>query len=96
MKTTDESWKVSGNTGLLISFDKEYNYLEGTVTTPYGMVSVYSQGDEKSSAYTRLDIVINGRQFSRSIYRRYTQRGLVVVAGRFAEEIATTGAGSKK
>jgi len=86
MATTDESWKVSGNTGLLISFNKEYNFLDGSVITPYGMVSVYSHGDEKSSGYTRLDTVIDGRRFSRSIYRRYTRRGLVVVAGRWLKQ----------
>jgi hypothetical protein len=62
-------------------------YVEGCVLTPNGIVAVYSQGSEKDVPSTNLDFVWEGRLYSRTIKRRYTQRGLVTVANRFADEI---------
>jgi hypothetical protein len=67
-------------------------YLEGSVITADGIVYVYSQGGvsdgNTESDATNLQIVVGGRLYSRSIAKRYTQRGLVMVANRFAAEIA--------
>lgn len=61
----------------------------GPVYTQHGIVHVYTQGDERHSKHTRLDIVWNGRTHSRSISGvRYTPRGLVTLAKRFAAEVA--------
>lgn len=62
-------------------------YLEGCVLTEHGVVAVYSQGSETEAPSTNLDFVWEGRLYSRTIPARYTQRGLVTVANRFAEEM---------
>lgn len=67
-------------------------YLEGSVITACGIVYVYSQGgvtDGRSeSDQTQMQIVCDGRLYSRNVDKRYTKRGLVAVANRFAAEIA--------
>jgi hypothetical protein len=62
-------------------------YFEGCVFTPNGIVNVYSQGGESETPSTNLDFVWEGRLHSRRIPRRFTRRGLVTVANRYAEEI---------
>lgn len=73
-------------------------YLEGCVITDRGIVYVYSQGGEmdgvKETPMTQMQIVIGGRLYSRSIARRYTSRGIVTVANRFAQEADQTSAAS--
>lgn len=69
---------------------KHGNYLEGSVFTQRGIVYVYSQGGTfngiTDTPHTTLQIVLGGRLYSRDIHRRYTARGLVTVANRFAWE----------
>lgn len=62
-------------------------YLEGCVFTPSGIVNVYSQGGDSEVPSTNLDFVWEGRLYSRRIDKRYSRRGLVTVAHRYAEEI---------
>ena len=63
-------------------------YLEGSVITAHGIVYVYSQGGATEVPSTNLQIVWGGRLYSRTMKRRYTQRGLVTVANRYAKEVA--------
>lgn len=67
------------------------NYLEGCVMTDRGIVYVYSQGGTfnglTDSPHTSMQIVLGGRLYSREIHKRYTRRGLVTVANRFAQEV---------
>lgn len=60
------------------------SWWDGEVVTPQGIVSVYS--DER---YTRLDFVYGGRLYMRNDRGgKRTERGLAILAGRFAREIA--------
>ena len=68
--------------------DKEYDYLEGNVSTKYGYVMVYTQGDQKLRHMTALWLIHNGRQYCRHINRRYSARGIVTKANRFAKEVS--------
>lgn len=63
-------------------------YLEGHVITSNGIVSVYSQGSATERKHTTLQVVHDGRLYSHGIDQRYSQRGLVMLANRFAEEVS--------
>ena len=70
-----------------IHHNKEYDYLDGIVYTKHGIVSVYSQGDDRFTHSTFLCFAVNGRCYTRRINRRYSKRYLVTLAKRFADEI---------
>lgn len=63
-------------------------YTEGYVATPHGIVTAYSQGDADSFHHTRLDVVKDGILYMKNIKRRYSKRGLVTLAKRFAATVA--------
>lgn len=64
-------------------------WTDGEVLTPYGIVTVYAQGDAENSPHTRLDFVWDGRLYMRNFDgKRYTARALVTKAMEFATEIA--------
>lgn len=63
-------------------------YTDGSVVTPHGIVLAYSQGDADSFHHTRLDVVKNGTLYMKNIKRRYSKRGLVTLAKRFAATVA--------
>lgn len=63
-------------------------WTEGDVVTPFGIVSVYAQGDDIHSHITRLDFVFNGRLHLRTYRKRYTVRGIKTKAYEFAKEVA--------
>jgi len=67
--------------------DDGTTYEDGCVITPFGIVSLYSQGDEKYFPNTDLRFVHNGTHYSRSIQKRYSKRYLVTLAHRFAKDI---------
>ncbi len=56
---------------------------KGTVLTPQGIVSVYA-----ADGITRLDFCHDGRLHMRTYRKRLTKRGMTIVAGRMAKEIA--------
>lgn len=62
-------------------------YLEGCVITPHGIVAVYSQGSATETPSTNLTFVYGGRVYQRTIPKRYTKRGLVTVANRYAGDV---------
>ena len=64
------------------------NYLDGHVLTPHGIVSCYSQGSATDTPHTSLTVVINGRMYTRGFNRRYSTRGMVTLAARFAAELS--------
>ena len=63
-------------------------WTEGSIATEHGIVSVYSQGYNDNRDFTRLDLVHDGYCHCRSIKgKRYSHRGLITQAKRFASEI---------
>lgn len=67
----------------------EYPYTQGCVFTPVGVVAVYYEpASGKHRAFANFDIVHNGRRITRIVRKPMTERGLVIVAHRFAKEIA--------
>ncbi len=71
-----------------INWIRHYNgYVSGSVVTPHGIVSVYSQGDEDSFYASQLHFAFNQRLYTRHFDKRYTPMGLVTKARRFAKEI---------
>lgn len=59
-------------------------WLYGVVATPWGLVSVYSQGGSRPySAYT---IVLDGREYRGSERVGRPKRGLALKAGQFARD----------
>jgi hypothetical protein len=64
-----------------------HGYLEGTVITENGIVSVYCQSGPDEVPSTNLSFVWEGRLYSRTISKSHTQRGLVTIANRYADEI---------
>ena len=62
---------------------------EGSVYVPQGIIEVYAQGDEDNFYCTMLRFVYNGRLHIRTIHgKRYSHRGIVTLAKRYAHEIA--------
>lgn len=83
----DEMSAALGGSGRI--HDDPGGWTDGDVLTFYGIVAVYTQGDDRYDRHTRLDFVWKGRLHIRNISnRRYTARGLVTLAKRFAAEIA--------
>lgn len=64
-------------------------YEIGTMVTPYGNVNIYSQGDDKSIHYTELGFAYEGCQYTRTWRKRFSKRGLAILASRFAKEISS-------
>lgn len=74
-------------------------YAQGTVATPQGFVKVYSQGLQYGGPtpllpatgavqYTRLSIILGGREKQRVIDEAYSERRLATLAKEFAVEAA--------
>ena len=64
-------------------------WIDGEVVTPFGIVSVYAQGDDEHLFYTRLDFAHKGTLYVRKFDgKRYSPRGLVTKAYEFAKGIA--------
>lgn len=63
------------------------NYDSGIINTYHGIVSVYAQGDEECSHSTSLRFVHNGRCFVRSWKKRFSRRGIAMLAKKFSKEI---------
>lgn len=88
MKVHDDSMAV-GRKGFSRLMTMKEGWTDGDVVTPWGIVSVYAQGDDRYRHHTRLDIVHNGRLYMRDFHgKRYSPRGLVMKAMQFAREIA--------
>jgi hypothetical protein len=63
-------------------------WTDGAVSTVYGFVLVYAQGDAEHFHASRLDFIWHGRLYMRNFSkRRLSARGLVTAANRFAHEV---------
>lgn len=88
MEFFDDSMKVQKD-GFSRTEDRE-NWTDGEVVTPWGIVSVYAQGDENTTKHTRLDFVWGGRLHMRNFSgKRYSKRGIKTKAMQFAKDIAS-------
>lgn len=84
MKYNDRgSYLVSRPNGYRL-FDRGHGITIGCVPTRHGFVSVYGQYPD----FAELQIVIDGRCYSRTFKRGFSNRGLVTKAAEFAEDIA--------
>jgi hypothetical protein len=68
--------------------DKGDTYFEGVVVTPFGIVDCLSQGSDRSFHYTKIDFAIDGRCYSKTLYKRCGKISLARMAVKFAKEIA--------
>ena len=88
MKIFDDSMKVQKD-GFSRTEDRG-GWTDGEIVTPWGIVSVYAQGDAENANHTRLDFVHAGRLHMRNFHgKRYSRRGIKTKAMQFAKEIAT-------
>jgi hypothetical protein len=87
MSTKQNDWSMKVERPLNRVWRHPSGYLEGCVITEHGIVAAYSQGGENESASTNLQFVWEGRLYSRSIEKRYTARGLVMLANRYARDV---------
>lgn len=87
MKIFDQNFKVEKR-GYSRIEERREGWTDGEVITPWGVVSVYAQGDDTHAHHTRLDFVFAGRQWIRDFSgKRYSTRGLKTKAMQFAKEI---------
>lgn len=64
------------------------DYLDGSVFTPDGIVHAYAQGSGSSIfPHTKLDFVWKNTVYSKSFNKRYSKRGIAMLARKFAKEI---------
>lgn len=69
-----------------ITHEKEYDYLDGVVYTPLGIVSVYSQGDAKHRKFSSFRCILNGEYYLATVMKRYSKLGLSRVAHKFIKQ----------
>lgn len=85
VKVFDQSLKVGHPWNQIYERDC---WLDGCVVTEHSIVQVYSQGDDQHLYFTSLSLVKDGVWHDRNISgKRYTQRGLVTLAKRYAAEV---------
>lgn len=80
-------WKVGRVRGYLRRNDIGEGrwYILAPVKTPHGMVEIYHE-----PGHTALSVIRDGYEYHRVIRGpTYTTRGLTILAGRFAREVAT-------
>lgn len=88
MKQFDDSISLQKRGYGRVEVRKE-GWMDGDVLTPYGIVTVYAQGDAENVPHTKLDFVWRGRLHIRNFNgKRYSARGIVTKAMEFATEIA--------
>lgn len=83
-KVTEMTSDIRAESGVTMmdSCNPKYSFRRGVAFTTYGIVAIYDQSGE--DAHTRLDFIFEGRCYTRTIARTFTNRGLITVAGRFA------------
>lgn len=91
MKTSDWSWQVSRTVSRISArpTSNGESYIAGLVLTHHGYVDADCWEDRKGIVMTSLSMMIDGREYRRSITgKMYTKRGLAIMAGKFAREMA--------
>ena len=91
MKTERHKIPKGGFNSIRVRRHGEESYLEGTITTPYGIVDCYAQGGLYVFEYSYLWFVYGGFRHTRRFNKRYTARGLHTKAMQFAREVTTEG-----
>lgn len=90
MKVTDDSYAIGKQSHGYGIFRHKSGYDDGHVLTPWGYVLVYAQGSATECHVTRLTFCHGGRAHSREFKgKRYSLRGMVTKAHKFAQEFAT-------
>ena len=91
MRIVDDDWPVGKGWGIIV--ETGFDYREGRVVTPHGIVTVLARkAGRHRRAYTTLDYVHAGRLYRRVFRGKcYTHRGIVTKAKQFAREIAERG-----
>lgn len=90
MKVSDDSMSLQRPFSRLHDRKEYGGWTEGEVVTRDGIVSVYAQGGDENDKHTRLDFALNGRLYMRHFQgKRYSHRGLVTIAARFAAEMVS-------
>lgn len=87
---TNEKYKVSHPIVMIRKHKTDSGpYWIGSVITPVGIVEVYAQSSERNGgSFTTLRVVKSGYAHERRYPRTHTERGLAIIAHRFAREIA--------
>lgn len=82
------NWKVVGARSTIADYRNPVGgleWLDGVVDTPFGTVSVYS--DCGGEGHTSLRMIVGGRCYCEARPRAYSQRGLAIIAHRFARRV---------
>lgn len=89
INTQSKMWYSKGAiyTGTSVERDKEYDYLDGFVTTPHGFVKVYTQGSHEETKHSAYHFIHGGKSHHLWENVRRTKRGLSLVANRFARAV---------
>ena len=77
--------------------DTEFGWwheVKGTVRTKHAFVSVRAYRDKHTNS-TRLEVMRDGYEYTKWISETYSDRYLVTLAKRFAEDVFTTGKENK-
>jgi len=87
MTKIDKSWDYERSvSGVWSRIKREQTlngyYLHGTVFTPQGIVDVWSD-----AKYAGLEIVVNGRVYTKQFRQGKTARGLAIAAGKLARAV---------
>jgi len=82
--TKIDSCKINGSAGYGIRTHKNEvgSWLEGVVATRHGFVSVYSE-----QGHSGFRFIYQGRHYSATVPKALTDRGLTMLAGKFANYI---------
>ncbi len=83
-EVTAHSSKISRSWSNLNSHQ---GWIEGTVATRYGFVTVYSQGDPMNFNWTDMQFIWGGHHHTHSIKARFTKKGLARLAHKFVRSI---------
>lgn len=88
MKIRNENYKIC-KVFSSVSTNNEWNFEDGIIFTPQGIVHVYSQGDKEKNhkQSTFLRMIYKGRMYLQRRKKRYSKRGLAIIAGKFAREV---------
>lgn len=82
----DDHWALGKAYGMFHMTGFDYDL--GDVATKYGFVTAYAQGDDERWHLTELRFCYLGRIYTRTWRdRRYSQKYMVTLARRFADEI---------
>lgn len=90
MKTFNDQYRVNHPIVMIGKHEADSGpYWIGSVITPVGIVEVYAQSSERNGgSFTTLRVVKSGYAHERRYPRTHTDRGLTIIAHRFAKEIS--------